>query len=241
MAENPMILKARPAGTRRLYAVQPATAPAELPELGPITPPAGGEARTLSGLNGFLENARRQGAELVAVAREQAEMIAANAREQGFAAGYEAGMRQAEASAADMLAHAEHTAREVVRFRDETMAGAERELVELSLQLAEKILQRTFEAEPERVVDVLRGALRKTFSRDGLTVVCNPDDLQRLQSAGPELAGTLGGLDDLRFVTDRRIERGGVVVRTPSGDVDATIDAQLDRLTMLLLEREQHG
>jgi flagellar assembly protein FliH len=97
------------------------------------------------------------------------------------------------------------------------------------------VLQRTFEAEPERVVDVLRGALRKTFVRDGLTVVCHPDDLARLRSAGPALAATLGGLRDLELVTDRRIAAGGVVVRTPAGDVDATIDSQLDRLAAALL------
>jgi flagellar assembly protein FliH len=223
VSEHPVILKATPAGTRRLRAVEPDEA----------APPAVG------GLNGFLERARQQGAELVAVAREQAETIAASAREQGFAAGYAAGIEKAEAAAAGLLAQAGETASAVGRFRDETIAGAERELVQLALGIAEKVLQRSFELEPERVVDVLRGALRKTYSRDGLEVVCNPDDLRRLETAGPELAGTLGGLRDLRVVADRRIARGGVVVRTPAGDVDATIDSQLERIAGLLLEERR--
>jgi flagellar assembly protein FliH len=236
--QNPRIIaRATPVGTRRLRAVptgQAPVAPAEGP--GRIAPPPGGEARTLTGLNGFLESARRQGAELIAVAREQAEAIAQNAREQGFAAGYAEGTAQAEKAAADLLQHAERTAREVVEYRAQAIAGSERELVELALGIAEKVLQRSFETEPERVVDVLRGALRKTFTRDGLTVVCNPADLSRLQAAGPDLAGSLGGLKDLQFITDRRVNPGGVVVRTPSGDIDATIDSQLDRLSAVLFE-----
>jgi flagellar assembly protein FliH len=237
-SENPRIIaRATPVGTRRLRAVpagQASAAPAEAS--GRLGPPQTGEARTLTGLNGFLESARRQGAELIAVAREQAEAIAQNAREQGFAAGYAEGTAQAEKAAADLLQHAERTAREVVEYRAQAIADSERELVELALGIAEKVLQRAFETEPERVVDVLRGALRKTFTRDGLTVVCNPADLQRLQAAGPDLAGSLGGLKDLQFVTDRRVAPGGVVVRTPSGDIDATIESQLARLGSVLFE-----
>jgi flagellar assembly protein FliH len=224
-------------GTRRLRAVPTGQAPAApIDAPGRIAPPPGGEARTLTGLNGFLESARRQGAELIAVAREQAEAIAQNAREQGFAAGYAEGIAQAEKAAADLVQHAEHTAREVVEYRARSIAESEHELVELALRIAEKVLQRSFETEPERVVDVLRGALRKTFTREGLTVVCNPADLSRLQAAGPDLAGALGGLKDLQFIADRRVDVGGVVVRTPAGDIDATIESQLDRLGAVLFE-----
>jgi flagellar assembly protein FliH len=239
MADARIIARATPAGTRRLRAV-----PVPLDELvppaqaasGPLTAPPAGGAKTLSGLNGFLEGARRQGAELVAVAREQAEAIAANAHEQGFAAGYAAGSAQAEHAAAALVAQAEAVASEVTRHRDEVLAASERELVQLAVGIAEKILQRAFEVEPERVVDVLRGALRKTYLREGLTVLCHPDDLQRLSAAGLELSAAVGSLKNLELVGDRRIAAGGVIVRTPAGDVDATITSQLDRLSGLLFD-----
>jgi flagellar assembly protein FliH len=236
-----IIARATAAGTRRLRAVEAPLeelAPTRVASGAPIAAPPGGEGRTLSGLNGFLENARRQGAEIVAVAREQAEAIAANAREQGFAAGYAAGVAQAEHASAALLAQADAAAREVTRHRDEALAASERELVELALGIAEKVLQKSFEVEPDRVVDVLRGALRKTFVRDGLTVLCHPDDLTRLRASGPELQATLGGLQDLELLADRRINPGGVVVRTPTGDIDATIASQLDRLAAVLFDGE---
>src|SRR5262249_52387564 len=148
-ADNPRIIaRATPVGTRRLRALPAAEAVAAPADVrGRIAPPPGGEARTLTGLNGFLESARRQGAELIAVAREQAEAIAQNAREQGFAAGYADGIAQAEKAASDLVSHAERTAREVTEYRAQAIADSERELVELALGLAEKILQRTFQAE----------------------------------------------------------------------------------------------
>jgi flagellar assembly protein FliH len=235
VAERPIIARATPAGVRRLRAGPP-------PPAGePPRPAEALGARPSTGLNAFLESARRQGAELVAVAREQAQTIAQSAREEGFAAGYAEGTARAERATADLLSHAETMARDVARYRDEAYASCERELVELALAVAGKVVQRAIELEPERVVDVLRGALRKTFSREGLTVVCSPDDLARLQAAGPELSGALGGLQDLQLHGDRRIAPGGVVVRTPIGDIDGTIASQLDRLAGLLLEAPPRG
>jgi flagellar biosynthesis/type III secretory pathway protein FliH len=145
---------------------------------------------------------------------------------------------QAESASAAILGQAEALLAEVARHREATLAASERDLVVLALAVSEKILQRTFAAEPERVVDVLRGALRKTFVREGLTVLCSPEDLDRLRAAGPELQAALGGLQDLELLADRRVGAGGVIVRTPTGDIDATLGSQLDRLSAVLLEGE---
>jgi flagellar biosynthesis/type III secretory pathway protein FliH len=47
----------------------------------------------------------------------------------------------------------------------------------------------------------------------------------------------VGTLQHLELVGDRRVERGGVVVRTDAGDVDATLGSQLERLREAMLQR----
>jgi flagellar assembly protein FliH len=231
LAEKRIIARATAAGTRRLTAVP----------LAPLTEPieGGGVATTTAppatGLNAFLAAAQRQGAALVESAREQAETIAANAAREGFDAGYEAGQRKAEKEIADLLAFAEATVREVSDTRARILEENETALVELAIQAAEKILQATLAAEPERVADVLRGALRKAYVRDRLQVVCNPADLALVEEAEETLQAQVGTLKNLELVGDRRVQRGGVIVRTPGGDVDATLGSQLDRLRAAML------
>jgi flagellar biosynthesis/type III secretory pathway protein FliH len=75
--------------------------------------------------------------------------------------------------------------------------------------------------------------------RDGLTVLCNPADLERLAGASDQLQAKVGSLSELKLIGDRRIERGGVVVRTDAGDIDATIESQLTRLKDVLFEDRQ--
>jgi flagellar assembly protein FliH len=225
--ERPIIARAQAAGTRRLAVV--ADEPAERAAPAP-------RARNLAGLNQFLERAREQGAAMVSVAREQAEAIAQGAREQGFEVGYNEGVARAEAAVVERLAMAESLVAQVREAREQALASCERDLVELAFQIAEKVVRQRVVADPDATIGVLEHALRKAFVRDGLTVLCNPADLERLSGASELLQTRVGSLTGLSLIGDRRISQGGVVVRTDAGDIDATIESQLERLRDLLFD-----
>ncbi len=233
MADKPIIARARPAGTRRLTPV-PAPSPG-----GGGASPRGGTATSAkpTGLTAFLEMAQRQGAELVSAARAQADGIAEGARREGFEAGYSEGKAAAAQEARDLLTFAENAVREVVEARSRMLAESEEAMARLAVDVAEKIVKADVGLHPERVLNVLEGALRKAFVRDRLTVVCNPADLALIEEGQDGLAAQVGTLQHLELIGDRRVERGGVVVRTDAGDVDATIGSQLDRLRAAMLQR----
>jgi flagellar assembly protein FliH len=230
--ERPIIARAQAAGSRRLAVVVPADEHAEVER----SPAPGPRTRNLAGLNQFLERAREQGAAIVSVAREQAESIAQGAREQGFEVGYNEGIARAEAAVLERLAMAEQLVEQVREAREQALASCERDLVELAFQIAEKVVRQRVAADPDATVGVLEHALRKAFVRDGLTVLCNPADLERLSGASERLQTRVGSLTGLSLIGDRRISQGGVVVRTDAGDIDATIESQLERLRDLLFD-----
>lgn len=235
MAEQRIIARATAAGTRRLSVVplEPLVDPEEGGVVTTTAPP-------MTGLNAFLAAAQNQGAALVEAAREQAEDIAANAAREGYEVGYSEGRARAQREIADLLTFAETAVREVSDTRARLLEENEQALVALAIQAAEKILQAKLEAEPERVADVLRGALRKAYVRDRLQVVCNPADLALLEGSEETLQAHVGTIKNLELVGDRRIQRGGVIVRTPGGDVDATLGSQLDRLRAAMLGEDAH-
>ncbi len=194
-----------------------------------------GRAPAATGLNAFLMAAQRQGAELVSAARSQADQIATEARTAGYEAGYAEGLQRAEGELSDLFRFAEGAVREIAETRTRMLEESETALVALAVQVAEKILQTSLELEPHRIADVLRGALRKAYVRDHVQVVCNPDDLALVEGASQDLQAQVGTLKNLELIGDRRISRGGVIVRTPGGDVDATLESQLDRLRAAML------
>ena len=162
---------------------------------------------------------------LLARAEADAEMVRSAAR----AEGYEAGRAEALAALSPAL-EALQTA--VVAGREERIAAADQlELhsVDLALFLAEKIVGGALAVEPARIVEAVRGALRGIVERERVTVLVHPEDLELVRDAMDGLRTTLGGIEHCEVQAERRVSRGGAVVRTPDGDVDARVETKLQR------------
>ncbi len=170
----------------------------------------------------------------LAAAQAEADAIRSAARAEGHADGLSAGLEEGRAQVAAALSALEAARVELVALRDATAEAVERDAVELALRLAEKLVAGALDAEPERVLDVVRGALRRLAERRRVTVLVNPDDLDLVRAAADGLAGELGGIEHCEVQAERRVERGGAVVRTEEGQVDASIETQLARARELV-------
>ena len=101
--------------------------------------------------------------------------------------------------------------------------------VDLALFLAEKVVGGAIAVEPERVVEAVRGALRGIVERERVTVLVHPEDLELVREAMDGVRASLGGIEHCEVQAERRVSRGGAVVRTPDGDVDARVETKLQR------------
>ncbi len=164
-------------------------------------------------------------ADLLADAQMQAAAIHAEAQAEGFAAGRADAMASLEPALAALSA-----AVESVRAEQAAAAEAlERRAVELGLALASKIVAGTLSVEPERVVDAVQGALRGIVERERITVLVNPDDMEIVSEAIEGVRASLGGIEHCVVEAERRVARGGCIIRTPVGDVDARVETKLER------------
>jgi flagellar biosynthesis/type III secretory pathway protein FliH len=164
---------------------------------------------------------------LAELARERAEVEALRdaAREEGLREGRE------EALAA-LVPALEALNQAAEGLRAEGLARADRleaHAVDLGLFLAERVIGGAIAVEPELVVEAVRGALRAIVERERVTVLVHPEDLSLVAEAMDGLRATLGGIEHCEVQAERRVSRGGAVVRTPDGDVDARVETKLQR------------
>jgi flagellar assembly protein FliH len=157
---------------------------------------------------------------------------AARGREQGYAEGVSLALAEAEPARAAL----EQAVRALEAVRDEFAEQGERRAVELAVAIAEKILGAAFEVDQARICDVVAGALRRAVARDHVVLEVNPDDLEVVRGAADDVAAKLGGVHRIEVVAERRVGRGGCIVRTGSGEVDARIETQLERAAEVLRE-----
>lgn len=178
---------------------------------------------------GPLRDAQERAREILADAERQAEAIRAAAiaeadevRRRAEAAGWEAG----QARAAEIIARA-------AAERDAALASAERDVVELALGVAAKILGR--EVERGAAVDIVAQALSAVRRARRVRVRISPLDAESVRAREPELAARLAQGAGLDLCEDPSIARGGCLVETENGVVDARLETQLEALRRALL------
>jgi flagellar assembly protein FliH len=178
---------------------------------------------------------------ILALATAEGERIRERARTEGHAEGRAQGHRDGLAESAAAAAALGEALHELGQLRAETAAAVERDAVELALALAAKVLAGTLEAQPERVLDVVRGALRRISDRRQIVVMVAPADLEVVGSAVSDLQAQAGGIELCDVQADRRVRRGGAVVRTVEGEIDATVETQLERAREVMLAEAPDG
>src|SRR4051812_35070729 len=165
------------------------------------------------------EEAARTARSLVAAAEAEAERIRSEARAAGHAEGFAAGRAEALAEMAPSVMAIDEVLASVRELESSHADRVEARAVELSVAIAEKVVAGAVEVAPSRVVDVVRGALRTMIERERVTVLVNPLDVPLLREAMP----------DLDVHEERRVTRGGALLRTAQGEIDATLETKLSR------------
>ena len=213
-----------------------------------------GEGETMAGearpyeLRSFEEDVEAQSQiararEIVREAEAARDRIHEEARragtEAGLAEGREtAGRAERERVAAETagLADALRRAAEGVEAsRAGLVADAERALVRLAVRVAEKVVKAEIASGRPVAAANLRRAVELTARRREVRARVHPADLAALEAFLPELRRHLSDLGSLALEADPAVARGGCVVSTPEGSVDADIRTQLDEIERGLL------
>jgi flagellar biosynthesis/type III secretory pathway protein FliH len=200
------------------------------PDLTPPPPDPVEVARQL------VAEARSTARTMLAQAREVIAADRASAIEQGYAEGFATGQAEADAETAGLMRTCERIGIHVMEERERVLAENEADIVELAISIARRIVNASIDVDETLVVEACRGAMRKAFQRGSMQVLAHPDDLGMLRDAGPELANELGGIEHMDFIEERRLDRGSVIVRTPAGEIDATVDGKAARIEQALRE-----
>ncbi|MCA1926738.1 MAG: flagellar assembly protein FliH [Thiobacillus sp.] len=149
------------------------------------------------------------------------------ARAEGYAEGLAAGRAEIESHAVRMrqLAESFSSTLDNLDFRLADM------VLELALDVARQVVAGELSARPERLLDVVNLALKQMAetSRES-RLLLNPDDAALVR---PHLEGVLDK-SRLRIVEDARIVRGGCLIETSQGDLDATLPARWRQVVQVL-------
>jgi flagellar biosynthesis/type III secretory pathway protein FliH len=181
----------------------------------------------------LLTDAHDRARALIEDAAARADAIAQDARKRGRDEGFEAGREAADHEMNDMLVTMRGLLEMARAERHKLIEDAEPELVRLALGIAERVLHQQVALDRGVVLEMAKVAIARLIERDTVTVRVNPADLERMREHREELIA-IGDIRNLRVVEDKRVDRGGVVVDSETGTIDARIATQLEEARKIL-------
>ncbi len=120
--------------------------------------------------------------------------------------------------------------------REKIIEQAEGQLLDLSIEIAQKVLMQEIQAERYQIDPIVREALSKIPQRTDVVVHLHPDDLARCELA--EQDGSDSAQATVRFAADPGVDRGECLLQTSGGTVKSTVEEHMAEITKTLKSPE---
>ena len=153
------------------------------------------------------------------------------AKKEAYAKGYSEGIKEGTEDerkrlfqAAEALAN---SMKELDRLRKEILESNEEKILNLVFSVTEKVIHREVTTSRDIVYDVMKSAIKQVIDKEGIKVRLNPEDYRYILEMNPGIIDSFDDIRNMSVVEDNSIRRGGVVIETSSGEVDARLDQQL--------------
>lgn len=164
---------------------------------------------------------------LVSRAQEEAVQIKQNAYQEG----YNLGIQQATAE----IENFKNVLGAFMGAEDKIFNLIAPNILELSMEIAQKIIKHEVKTDVQIVIDTVMDALRMLSKNEPKIVLrVNPIQVQYLKDTLPDKIKTIGMETKLSIVSDEAISEGGCIIQTNNGMIDATVEAQLGIVQMAL-------
>lgn len=154
----------------------------------------------------------------------------------GFEDGTNEGMKQGLTQSEEEIERFQSTVDTLTGQWKDTLKTYDTAVTDLAIRVAQKIISVEIEKDHDAVLQAVHDCLAYVEDKTKVTIRVNPDDLEAVRRHRNDWLESLESIDHLLIESEPSVSRGGCIVETPIGDVDAQIEERLERLRSVLLE-----
>ena len=177
-----------------------------------------------------LETSNFEAEKVMLEAEKKVSEIEHDAYMKGHEAGREEGYKEGQAEVLRLIDRLSTIVSTAVDIRDDLIKSSEKLMTEMILMISRKVIKDEIVERREIVINNIREALKRVKDRDRIDIKVNFADLDMTTAHKDELIKMMESLKKINIYEDSRIERGGCIIETDVGTIDARISSQLDSI-----------
>lgn len=174
----------------------------------------------------IISEANDESARIIQNAEEQHQQIVEAATQDGFNVGYQEGREEAIRENAQLLMDTTNALNELHKAFPAAVRENEGKLIKICIMLADALTKEELFGRPEICVKILDKAIRRVSDLERVLIKVNPLDLDLILPKENHFRGILPDVQDFVITGHYAIPRGGCLIETNSGTIDARFSAQ---------------
>lgn len=184
----------------------------------------------------IIEKAKQEAAQIISEAQGERDKLEMEARQNGFDAGHKEGYEKGVAEVDRLIERMHKIVEGVMQRREEILSETESQIVELVILMARKVIKILSENQKNVILANTLAALKKVKTRGTVTLRVNMEDVKLATENINDFIKHVENIQGITVLEDSSVEKGGCIVETDFGAIDARISSQLSELENKILE-----
>lgn len=184
----------------------------------------------------LVEKAKAEAESIKSAAELEKEQVKKAAYDEGFAAGQEAGFKTGTDEINRLIERTHKILEGVMLRREEILNETEQQIVDLVILMSKKVVKIISENQKSVVMANVLQALKKVKGRGDVTIRVNLADVKLTTEHIQDFIKQVENVKGIQVIEDSTVDKGGCIVETDFGAIDARIQSQLSELETKILE-----
>jgi flagellar assembly protein FliH len=184
----------------------------------------------------ILAEAKTKAAVLEGEIKERVTQTEREAYEKGYADGHGKGYDEGKAEVARLVESLHTIITKAIEKRNEIIEEAETQIINLVLLIVKKVIKVISENQKNVVINNVVQALRKLKSRGDVVIRVNLADLELTSEHVKDFMKMVENVKSITVLEDSSVDKGGCIIETDFGQIDARISSQLHEIEERILE-----
>ena len=184
----------------------------------------------------ILAESRQKAADLESDIKQRVTQTEREAYERGYADGHSKGYDEGRAEVERLVESLHSIITKAIEKRNEIIEEAETQIINLVLLIVKKVIKVISENQKNVVINNVVQALRKLKSRGDVVIRVNLADLELTSEHVKDFMKMVENVKSITVLEDSSVDRGGCIIETDFGQIDARISSQLHEIEERILE-----
>lgn len=183
----------------------------------------------------IIEEANSEAKSIVERANVDAENLRFAAKEEGFQQGYTSGYEEGKRSAEQIIKEASEICMFLDNRKSELYREVEEDIINMVIDISKKVIGEEIQNNQGIIIQLIKQAMEKCTFKNKLILRVSPMDFNYVAENNAKIVRLVEGISGIEVVEDSSLDKGGCIIETESGMIDASAKTQIKELEKALL------